>query len=109
MVMDSAFALPDFFGFDWCGGNDEKNWIRHQVAPSEAEQVFFNQPLLAGPGSACSRPEKRFYVLGRTDSGRELFLACTIRDGRIRVISARDISRKERKTYRNEEEEDSRV
>ena len=98
--MDSEFILPYFVGFDWSGGNDEKNWIRHQVSPSEAEQVFFNQPLLTGPGSASSRPEQRFYVLGRTDSGRELFLACTMRKGLIRVISARDMSRKERKAYR---------
>ena len=99
--MDPEFMLPDFIGFDWSGGNDEKNWVRHQVSPSEAEQVFFNQPLLTGHDAACSRPERRFYALGRTDAGRELFLACTMRDGRVRVISARDMSRRERKAYRN--------
>ena len=99
--MSETTPAPDFEGFDWSGGNAEKNWQRHRVTPLEAEQVFFNTPLLAGADAAHSRLERRFYTLGQTDEGRELFVAFTLRGKRLRVVSARDMSRKERKVYRS--------
>lgn len=69
------------------------------MSATECEQVFFNQPLIAAPDVAHSEQEPRFYLLGRTDSGRLLFVVFTPRDTLIRVISARDMSRKERKVY----------
>ena len=93
--------MPDFEGFDWGCGNVEKNWERHRVMPLEAEQVFFNSPLLAKADAAHSIQEQRFFVLGQTDEGRELFVAFTIRAKRIRVVSARDMSRQERRIYRS--------
>ena len=93
--------MPDFEGFDWGGGNAEKNWERHRVMPLEAEQVFFNSPLLAQADEAHSVQERRFFVLGQTDEGRELFVSFTMRVKRIRVISARDMSRQERRIYRS--------
>lgn len=99
--MTSMDTMPDFEGFDWSGGNAEKNWERHRVMPLEAEQVFFNSPLLAQADTAHSARERRFFVLGQTDDGRELFIAFTMRAKRIRVISARDMSRQERKIYRS--------
>jgi uncharacterized DUF497 family protein len=100
MAMLSIDYVPEFEGFDWSGGDGEKNWDRHQVMPQEAEQVFFNIPLLFRPDVNHSRREQRFYVLDQTDKGRELFVAFTLRDRRLRVISARDMSRKERRRYR---------
>ncbi len=100
MVELSTDNLPEFEGFDWSGGNAEKNRERHRVEPQEAEQVFFNLPLLIGPDREHSRREKRFYALGRTDKGRELFIAFTMRSRLLRVVSARDMSRKERRAYR---------
>jgi hypothetical protein len=97
--MDSDISIPEFEGFDWSGGNAEKNWKRHHVPPLEAEQMFFNAPLLAGTDAAHSGKEKRFYALGQTDEGRELFVAFTMRGQRLRVVSVRDMSRKERKVY----------
>ena len=94
-------TVPEFDGFDWSGGNAEKNWERHRVTPLEAEQVFFNTPLLAGADEAHSQKEKRFYALGQTDAGRELFAAFTLRTRRLRVVSARDMNRKERRVYRS--------
>lgn len=91
--------MPDFNGFDWDVGNVEKNLVFHLVTPQEAEQVFFNQPLIAADDSKHSHNEKRYFVLGQTDEDRELFIAFTIRNKRIRVISARDMSRRERKVY----------
>lgn len=99
--MTDATPVPEFEGFDWSGGNAEKNWRKHRVAPLEAEQVFFNSPLLAGSDPLHSRGESRYYALGQTDEGRELFLAFTLRAGRVRVISARDMNRKEREVYRS--------
>ena len=92
--------MPEFEGFNWSGGNAEKNWERHQVTPSESEQVFFNRPLLVAEDEKHSDREKRWYVLGQTDEGRELFIAFTKRKKLIRVISSRDMSRKERTVYR---------
>jgi uncharacterized protein len=94
-------SLPEFEGFDWSVGNAEKNWDLHHVALLEAEQVFFNQPLLGAPDEAHSKTERRYYALGQTDEGRELFISFTMRSKRIRVISARDMSRKERRVYRS--------
>ena len=86
-------------GFDWDDGNKQKNWEKHQVDFRECEEVFFNQPLLIKEDSKHSSQEKRFFVLGRSDIGRTLFLVFTLRNNKIRVISARDQSKKERKIY----------
>lgn len=86
-------------GFEWDEGNAEKNWIRHQVAANECEQVFFNAPLIAAEDVKHAEFENRWYVLGRTDSDRLLFVVFTIRTNRIRVISARDMNKNERKIY----------
>ena len=89
-------------GFDWDKGNIDKNWIKHTVSPSECEQVFFNHPLVVQDDLVHSTTEKRFYALGQTDMKRFLFIAFTVRNNLIRVISARDMSRKERRVYSNE-------
>ncbi len=92
-------SLPEFEGFDWDRGNIEKNWQSHNVTPQEAEQVFFNRPLIVADDAKHSQSERRYLVLGQTDADRLLFVAFTMREGRIRVISARDMHRKERKVY----------
>ena len=97
--MPDVEAFPNYLAFDWSGGNAEKIWIWHKVTITEAEEVFFNQPLLVGDDTGHSRLELRQFALGITNEGREMFLAFTLRDGLIRVISARDMSRKERKIY----------
>ena len=96
--MDRQWVLK-FQGFDWDEGNLEKNWLKHKVAPHECEQVFFNQPLLVEGDTKHSRSEQRFYALGQTDAGRRLFLSFTVRSGLVRIISARDMSRRERRIY----------
>jgi uncharacterized DUF497 family protein len=75
------------------------NWKGHEVSDGECEQVFFNRPLLALPDEVHSRAEEQLLVLGKTDLDRRLFVVCTIRGTLIRVISARDMSRKEREVY----------
>ena len=87
-------------GFDWDSGNARKN-EKHGVTAAEAEQVFFNQPLLLLEDMKHSQDEPRFHALGHTHDGRLLHITFTMREAGtlIRVISARDIHRKERTIY----------
>ena len=88
-------------GFEWDEGNSRKNAEKHGVSQSEAEQLFFNEPLLVLEDSRHSQREFRYHALGKTDDGRLLHITFTVRgDGTlIRVISARDMHRKERAIY----------
>ena len=71
--------LLNCIGFEWDKGNAEKNWIRHQVTRNECEQIFFSDPLIIADDTKHSHYEKRWYILGRTDVGRLLFITFTIR------------------------------
>lgn len=92
--------LTNIAGFQWDDGNARKN-EKHGVSTAESEQVFFNAPLLMLEDAKHSVSEPRFHALGKTDDGRLLHITFTLReDGeKIRVISARDMHRKERKIY----------
>lgn len=103
--MDEFDVLAQCEGFEWDEHNSEKNRRRHQVKPDECEEVFLNRPLVMGEDAGHSQNEARFYALGRTDSERMLFVAFTVREMKIRVISARDMNRKEKKFYENSEED----
>ncbi len=91
-------------GFDWDSGNARKSVEKHGVSQAEAEQIFFNEPLLLLEDAAHSRGELRYHALGKTNEGRRLHITFTLRgDGRlIRVISARDMSNRERMIYEKE-------
>ena len=99
--------LSECSGFEWDEGNSDKNWIKHRVSRSECEQVFFNLPLVITDDPKSSQAENRYYALGQTDNGRGLFVVFTIRTDTIRVISARDMNRRERRIY--DEEENSEI
>lgn len=86
-------------GFDWDAGNAPKVASRHQVSPGECEQVFFHEPLLLAHDARHSTAEERWAALGQTADGRLLSIIFTIRDDRIRPLSARDMNRKERTRY----------
>ena len=88
-------------GFDWDAGNDRKSEEKHGVSKAEAEQVFFNTPLMVLEDAAHSTQEVRIHALGKTDEGRALHITFTLRKAgtMIRVISARDMHRKERAIY----------
>jgi uncharacterized DUF497 family protein len=87
-------------GFEWDEGNARKN-EKHEVSTAEAEQVFFNAPLLVLEDPGHSSHEQRFHALGESDDGRKLHVTFTLRHAgeKIRVISARDMHRKERAIY----------
>ena len=92
--------LSKITGFNWDDGNARKN-DKHGVTMAEAEQVFFNAPLLLLDDVVHSQKEPRIHALGKTDEGRMLHITFTLRQlGQlIRVISARDMHRKERAVY----------
>ena len=97
-------VLARVTGFEWDAGNARKSEDKHGVSQAEAEQAFFNDPLLVAEDVTHSQMEPRFHALGRTDVGRALHVVFTLRnDGtNVRVISARDMHRKERARYDRE-------
>ena len=93
-------------GFDWDRGNVYKSRDKHRVAFVECEEVFQHGPVLF-PDSRHSQLEPRYLALGQTVRGRQLAVIFTLRRNRIRVISARDMSRKERRIYAQEIQKDT--
>ena len=91
--------LPVPLLFDWDKGNIAKSEVKHRVTAKETEEVFFNQPLKTYRDKIHSEKESRFVALGITDSKRKLFIIFIVRKAKVRVVSARDQSRKERKLY----------
>ena len=96
---DPPHFLDECTGFEWDDENSSKNWITHGVACGETEEVFFNVPLILAFDRKHSKIEDRYYGLGVTNVGRALFVVFTIRGDLVRVISARDMSRGERRIY----------
>ncbi|WP_116364509.1 BrnT family toxin [Parahaliea mediterranea] len=88
-------------GFNWDDGNARKSQEKHAVSQAEAEQVFFNDPLLLLLDEKHSQDEARYHAYGKTSGGRKLHIAFTLREqgALIRVISARGMHRKERMIY----------
>lgn len=104
MIIYTMIDFGRIIGFQWDDGNARKSADKHGVNQIEAEQVFFNEPLLIAGDASHSRAEVRIHALGVTDVGRRLHVTFTLReeDTRIRVISARDMHRKERARYEQE-------
>lgn len=92
--------LPKFLKFEWDKGNIGKNLKKHGIADKESEEVFSNRPLLISLDKRHStKKEIRYHSLGKTDENKVLFLSFMVRQNKVRIISARPASRKERKTY----------
>jgi uncharacterized DUF497 family protein len=93
--------LDQIAGFDWDAGNGRKSADKHDVSQAEAESIFFNDPLIVAEDARHNEREPRFNALGKTAQHRLLHITFTLRqDGTmIRVISARDMHRRERKAY----------
>ncbi len=95
----------DVKGFDWDEGNTGKNWKRHKVTDQECEEVFFDPRLLVYYDKAHSAKEARYYALGNTFAKRRLFIVYTLRGEKIRVISARNMNKKEKREYEKREKD----
>ena len=105
----SSDWLTDCSGFEWDTYNADKIWNKHHISISECEQIFFNIPFIIADDVEHSQYEKRYYTLGRTDEKKLLFVVFTIRQDKIRIISAREMSRKERRLYQSHEKENPTI
>jgi hypothetical protein len=94
--------LPELLEFDWDIGNRDKNRLSHKVEWWECEEVFFNYPLYTTIDVKHSEKENRFYGLGHTNGKRLLTIVFTLREKKIRIISARDMNKRERARYHEE-------
>ncbi len=97
--------LSDFQGFDWDEGNSGKNLRTHNLSDGECETVFFNTPIVVLPDQKHSDLESRYAIFGVTNTGRLLIVIFTMRGRLVRVISARDMNRRERKWFHSYEED----
>ena len=91
--------LPKPLLFEWDNGNKDKNFIKHNVTMQEAEEVFSNEPFLVSNDTKHSQYEIRYQALGKTKKKRKLFLSFMIRDTKVRLISIRDMNKKEEVVY----------
>lgn len=91
--------FKDLAGFDWNQANKRKNLIKHKVYYKECEEVFYNRPLDFFQDEKHSVKEKRYGAFGQNNKKRRLTIIFMARNNKIRVISARDQNKKERKQY----------
>ena len=92
--------IPEPVVFEWNSGNSTKNLEKHDVTIQEAEEIFFDHPFVIAMNNKHSTGlESRYQALGKTNAGRKLFTAFTVRAKKVRVISIRDMKRKERIVY----------
>lgn len=98
-MANQKINFTEIEGFDWDEGNIDKNWKKHKVHYKEAEEVFFDKNLLVNKDIEHSKTEQRYQCLGKTNTNRLLFISFTFRRNKIRVISARPASQKERRKY----------
>ncbi len=91
--------LPEPILFEWDSGNTSKNFRKHNVSDREAEQIFVNKPKFIFEDEKHSLVEKRYMLWGITNKGRKLSAFFTMRKDKIRVISVRDMNKKERRVY----------
>jgi uncharacterized protein len=96
-------------GFQWDQGNIDKNLHKHGVANWECEQIFFNEPLIILEDQKHTHTEKRWAAFGKTDFDRLLAVIFTKRGRLLRVISARDMNKKEKKYYEQSGQKNSEV
>jgi len=85
--------------FFWDKGNKDKSLLKHGVTNQECEEVFFDKNKRISKDIFHSKKEKRYILLGKTKDGRLLFIIFTIRNKKVRIISARNINRKEVHLY----------
>ena len=90
--------FKDPLQFEWDQGNKDKNFLKHRVTHQEAEEAFFDPHKKLLKGNAYEA-ENRYLVIGKTKKERLLFVVFTVRGNKIRVISARNLNKKERPLY----------
>ena len=95
-------VFKNLTAFEWDRGNKDKNLNKHRVTNEECEEVFFDFNKKIAVDGLHSGTEERYILLGKTKSERCLFLIFTVRNDKVRIISARDLNRKEKSLYEKE-------
>ena len=106
--MNLEKLLSSITNFVWDEHNFKKNWSKHRVSTKECEELFTDPNLRYALKTVRPSKEERWAVMGKTKQDRELLVVFTLRQSGIRVISARPLSRKERRQY-DETETDSNL
>lgn len=88
------------YEFEWDKGNINKNLIKHKVTNEESEEAFLDKKRKIFKDVFHSEKEARYILLGNTKKGRSLYIAFTERNKKIRIISARNINKKEASLYK---------
>lgn len=101
--------LPEPIEFDWDKGNIDKNYLAHNVTNQEAEEIFIEKSQIILGDEKHSLKEKRYMLCGTTAKGRKLAVIFTIRNDKVRIISARDMNIKERRAYEKKLQTDTHV
>lgn len=101
--------LPQPIVFEWDRDNIDKTYVKHGVTNKEAEQVFLNKGHIIVKDEAPSTNEGRYAIFGKTDVNRKLSIIFTARKDKIRVITARDMSRKEKRVYEEKTKVNSQI
>lgn len=91
--------LPKPIAFEWDRGNTDKNLLKHNVTNKEAAEIFSNEQKFLFRDERHSQGEERYGIFGQTDKGRKLSVVFTVRKDKVRIITARDMSKKERQAY----------
>lgn len=92
--------LPDPLEFEWDKGNSDKNFKKHKLSNREIEQIFINsKEKFIFDDKKHSAIEKRYGIFGKMDNGKFLSIVFTVRKDKIRVITARTMSKRERRSY----------
>lgn len=90
--------LDKYIEFEWDKGNIDKN-MKHGVADKESEEIFGSRKKVFMKDEKHSLKEERYMIWGKTNTGRKLTVFFTLRNNKVRIISARDMNRKERNAY----------
>lgn len=95
--------IPEPIQFEWDKGNIDKSFKKHGVKNEEAEQAFISKDRFLTEDKKHSGAEKRYLLLGKSETSKLLSIIFTIRGSKIRIISARAMSRIERRIYAKKE------
>lgn len=91
--------LDKIKGFEWDKGNLDKSYEKHGITASESEETFLDENLKVIKDIGHSQDEERFVAIGATLASKILFVVFTVRNDKVRIISARLANRKEREKY----------
>ena len=98
-IYNIYMILPDPLSFQWDKGNVNKNLVKHGVSNQEIEEAFSDEAKVIYNDTFHSELEGRYILLGKTKFERFVYIVFAVRNSMVRVISARDLNRKEYKFY----------